>query len=128
MKRRIEKRKDPRYLGVPNINFSLTKSSDKREGKYMNQRKTRGFDDSELWSLDCTICKFIAPRLKAFIKHSEGSCPGKFYDNPDEWAVVLNKMLYAFEHYDVNYYLNNDADKINEGLDLFHKYFNMLWD
>lgn len=39
MKRRIEKRKDPKYLGIPNINFSLSKSSDKREGKYMNQRK-----------------------------------------------------------------------------------------
>lgn len=103
MKRRIEKRKDPKYLGIPNINFSLSKSSDKREGKYMNQRKLRGFDDTELWSLDCTICSFIAPRLKVFIKNTMGSCPGKFIDNPDEWVNILNKMLYAFEHYDVNY-------------------------
>ena len=128
MKRRIEKRKDPKYLGIPNINFSLSKSSDKREGKYMNQRKLRGFDDTELWSLDCTICSFIAPRLKVFIKNTMGSYPGKFIDNPDEWVNILNKMLYAFEHYDVNYKLGTNADKIEEGLNLFHEYFNMLWD
>lgn len=128
MKRRIEKRKDPKYLGIPNINFSLSKSSDKREGKYMNQRKLRGFDDTELWSLDCTICNFIAPRLKVFIKNSMGSCPSEFIDNPDEWVVILNKMLYAFENYGANYNLDENADKIKEGLDLFHEYFNMLWD
>lgn len=128
MKRRIEKRKDPRYLGIPNINFSLCGQSDKREGKFMNQRKTRGFDDTELWSLDCTICSFITPRLKAFIEKYSDSCPSILLDNPDEWTLILHKMLYAFEHYSVNYQSDEDADKINEGLDLFRKYFNYLWD
>lgn len=127
MKRRMEKRNDPKYLGIPNINFSLCGQSDKREGKYMNQRKTRGFDDSELWSLDCTICKFIAPRLKAFIEKYTEFCPSMFMDDPSEWVDILNKMLYAFEHYDVHYKLEDDADKIDEGLDLFRKYFNSLW-
>lgn len=41
---------------------------------------------------------------------------------------ILNKMLYAFEHYEVNYKMDENADKIEEGLNLFHEYFNMLWD
>ena len=94
----------------------------------MNQRKLRGFDDTELWSLDCTICRFIAPRLKVFIENTMSSCPGKFMDNPDEWVEILNKMLYAFEHYEVNYKMDENADKIEERLNLFHEYFNMLWD
>lgn len=129
MKRRIEKRKDPKYLGIPNINFSLIEQNNKREGEYMNQRKSRGFDDSEVWSLDCTICRFIAPRLKVLIELKHG-IPNEFFDKPDEWDSILNKMLYAFENYDVNYNLpdKDNADKITEGLDLFRKYFTSLWD
>lgn len=126
MKRRIEKRKDPKYLGIPNINFSLIEQNNKREGEYMNQRKSRGFDDSEVWSLDCTICRFIAPRLKVLMGLKHG-IPSEFFDKPDEWDVILNKMLYAFENYDVMYNIS-DEDKINEGLDLFRKYFTCLWD
>lgn len=57
-------KKDPKYLGIPNIQFSLTDKTDEREEKFSQQRIERGFDDSETWSLDCTITKFILPRLK----------------------------------------------------------------
>ena len=43
--------KDPKYLGIPNICFSLTEDTDRRESEYKEQRIQRGFDDSETWSL-----------------------------------------------------------------------------
>jgi hypothetical protein len=55
---------DPKYIDIPNICFSLTKPGDKREEKFRQQRLTRGFDDSETWSLRDTITDFILPRLK----------------------------------------------------------------
>ena len=41
---------------------------DKRFPKWKKQRKKRGFDDTETWSLDVTICKYLVPRLKRFRK------------------------------------------------------------
>jgi hypothetical protein len=37
---------DVKYLGIPNICFSLTDKNDKREKKLSKQRMVRGFDDS----------------------------------------------------------------------------------
>jgi len=114
---------DPKYLGIPNINFSLTCSHDSREEEYHQQRIIRGFDMSELWNLDATISKFILPRLKAFREESPGfpSC----FETKDEWKNVLGKMIDAFE----NIIDDNDREVniIDPGLELFRRYFYMLW-
>ena len=60
---------DPR--GIKNVNFSLGEETDKREPEWKAQRLTRGFDDTEMWSLDCTIAEFIAPRLKVFLEQAK---------------------------------------------------------
>lgn len=39
---------------------------DKRLPKFKKQLTTAGFDDTELWNLDETFVRFIAPRLNAF--------------------------------------------------------------
>ena len=57
---------DIKYLGIPNICFSLTGKDDKREIDFIKQRLERGFDDSETWSLRDTIALFILPRLKRY--------------------------------------------------------------
>jgi hypothetical protein len=57
---------DPRYIGVPNICFSLLDASDDRHEKYADQRRERGFDDYETWSLTDTFAKFMLPRLARF--------------------------------------------------------------
>ena len=44
---------------------------------YWWQRRTRGFDDSELWSLDYTIMRFAIPRLHALERMVHGY-PGEF--------------------------------------------------
>jgi hypothetical protein len=62
------KKIDIKYIGVPNICFSLTEKSEKRDNKFAKQRKKRGFDDSETWSLNYTIARFIIPRLKRYLE------------------------------------------------------------
>lgn len=44
---------------------------DERLTLFEKQREERGFDDSELWSLDCTLFKFLLPRLKALVEIRE---------------------------------------------------------
>lgn len=60
----MKKKIRPNYYGCVD---SLPKD-DKRLKLFKEQRKTRGFDDTELWSLDCAVFKFLKPRLKALIK------------------------------------------------------------
>ena len=62
------KKFDPKECNVPNVNFSLVSEDDQRGPQFKKQRLERGFDESETWSLDYTIARFIAPRLKAFIE------------------------------------------------------------
>ena len=48
---------DPRV--IKNVNFSLGKETDEREPEWKTQRLTRVFDDTEMWSLDCTIAILV---------------------------------------------------------------------
>ena len=107
--------------------LSLSKTvpeDDERQKKWKKQRKRRGFDDTELWSLDCTIVAFILPRLKVFRKKI-GSYPCEL--TFPAWKEILDKMITAFELYKISFPNNDEAAKIQEGLDLFRKYFHHLW-
>ena len=86
----------------------------------------RGFSDRQLWSLDCTIAKFVAPRLKRLkeiqhghpvIEADEQLClgcwsypemwnrenchwdPTGFYhlDSEQIWDEYMDKMIYAMD-------------------------------
>ena len=121
---------DPKYIDSPNINFSLEYNEDDEE-LYKKQRIERGFDDTELWSLDYTISRFIIPRLKAYNKYNVNSVPS-MVDSEELWHLYLNKMIKAFEiccddDYMVGYDKELDKEK-EEGLYLFSKYFQCLWD
>ncbi len=99
----------------------------KRSIRYFFQRWTRGWDDSDLWSLDQTISEFILPRLKEFKRTLHGY-PGDMTE--EEWNQILDKMIIAFElgskgFWDVN---EEDFTIAKEGLDLFAKHFFELWD
>lgn len=125
---------------IPNVNFSLIDPDDERWEKYKQQRLSRGFDNSELWSLDCTIAEFIAPRIREFAK-SPGGIPGKVdfmtkdqnLSNEEKekyWKEVLEKIAWSFENYRLDPPMedyNEWMDKVNEGLALFVEYFSSLW-
>lgn len=126
-------KRDPKYLDVPNINFSLDYGED-REEEYSKQRIEMGFDDSETWSLDHTIASFLLPRMKRFRELTNGypSCFGSM----DEWYEVIDKIISSLEKM-VNFDGNTmemmlDEIKvyeaeIQEGIDLLAKYFFSLW-
>lgn len=118
--------RDP--YGIPNVCFSLIDETDDRWGEYTKQRLERGFDDSETWSLDGTISKFIYPRLKAFLEDTKRlSCHPASIDF-DEWVSILEKMVKGFELLSLDEMKTNDEDVIiEEALDLFRKHFYSLW-
>lgn len=120
------KKPDPKYLGIPNICFSLTNIEDGREKEYKKQRIKRGFDDSELWSLDCTIADFILPRLKEFKKDYKRIVV-------DETHMIrdINRMIKAFKlvsRDDGSQIWNEKETKqYKKGIKVFAKRFGGLW-
>ena len=118
--------KDP--YGIKNVNFTLIDENDDRWEEYKRQRLDMGFDNSELWSLDGTISKFIYPRLKKFY---EEVCESGCYPacmTFEKWKDVLKKMVDGFE------LLANDRiktkeeeEKENDALKLLGEYFYGLW-
>lgn len=128
----------------------------RRELKFWWQRRTRGFDDSELWSLDCTMCKFMAPRLRELARQTYGY-PVTFlhgedfteetiqaFDNlPEEerhskheaaalaWETAVNKIARAMELWADNETFvepnSPEEQEVKEGFELFHKHLFSLW-
>lgn len=101
----------------------------KRKAKFFYQRRTRGWDDSDTWSLDYTIAKFVLPRLKRFKELNDGFPP----DFTEEtWDIALDDIIFAMECAINNsgsiYNLNpTEMKRWRRGNKLFGKYFNNLW-
>lgn len=116
---------DPKFLGIPNICFSLTEKNDEREIQYSEQRIETGFDDSETWSLNCTISNFILPRLKRFKELSEERTIR------NNLHKDLNIIIIAFELVvrDNGCWIWTEIEEkqVNKGLKLFRKNFFKLW-
>ena len=118
------KKIDPKYIGVPNICFSVIGEKDKRAVEFKKQRLARGFDDSELWGLDCAIAKFIIPRLERFLEVSS-----EHIDGTVEGGVkVLEAMrLIVAEVEDCKLLTEADKRCVAQGLKIFSKIFQTLW-
>lgn len=113
--------------GIPNVNFSLVGKDDRRWNEFRAQRLERGFDDSETWSLDSTIAKFILPRLMCFREVNMGY-PSSISEQ--EWNDIIDRMILAFSLLagDAAFLTGKeDQKKIDEGLDLFAKWYTSLW-
>lgn len=119
------------------------------------QRRTRGFDDSDLWSLDYTILRFTLPRLKALREMVHGF-PGEFlYADETEqavwayealpseaqerisneafqrWKDTIGEMIESIElwlEHDGNFENDEQEKRFQKGWVLFQKYFFALWD
>ena len=104
---------------------------EKRKILFKKQRKERGWDDSETWSMDSTISKFVCLRLKRF-KEVKCGYPG-FLSSMEKWDEILDHIIYAMEvlsndklHYgcDLN---QKEWKRVQKGCNLFGKYFQDLW-
>lgn len=98
----------------------------KRSCRFFWQRMTRGWDDSETWSLDYSLAKLILPRL---IRLKEFRL--EYIENPPGWIEDLDKMIAAFEFLgSEERWSCYDKDKWNEaqeGVELFAKHYTSLW-
>jgi len=104
-------------------NVRYLKKKDPRRELYRKQRKERGFDNSELWSLDMTIIEFTLPRLKAFRDYTISFPIDEKIKTFEEWQQVIDKMIYGMEKYKEDTW----DTEATEGIDLFLKYFRHLW-
>ena len=92
------------------------------------QRLERGFDDSELWSLDATLCKFLLPRLKRFKKVT---CVHPACLSQEEWNSILDEIIWLCEQYENNRFYarldDNEEVRANKAKDLLGEYLFCLW-
>lgn len=105
----------------------LVQSWGSRIFKHWWQRRVRGFDDSETWSLDHSLAQWIVPRLKRFRGITVGY-PGHLSEQ--EWDVILLKMIAAFEFAASEerwMASHTEYQKHQDGIDLFAKHFWALW-
>lgn len=104
--------------------------------KWFFQRRIRGFDDRELWSLDDTFYNWLYVRLKRFMEVNIHSYPER-YNSYEEWHKELETRLnqlkliidYHYDEQDFPYpttYLPQDRiDQINSDVDEERIRFNM---
>ena len=114
---------DIKYLGVPNICFSLTDKDDSRESEYSEQRISRGFDDSETWALANTIAKFIIPRLKRFIEISNDH----FIRSTHDYELFLRSLELINRDNGSWIFTESEENELEKGLKLFPEIFQTLW-
>ena len=82
----------------------------------------------EVWNTYHTLSQIIVPRLQAFkALEKHGYCPD--FKGMREWINAIQKMIDAFEllKYAASY-TEDEERRIEQGLDLFRKFYRNLWD
>lgn len=124
------------YFGFGGPDPTCSDMSLRKQERMYRQRKGIGFDESETWSLDYTIAKFILPRLKYFRDNHVGFPDTVSTD--ENWCDILDMMICAFEFIIMDYDGiapdSNDHEyefrksAIDHGMRLFAKHIQNLWD
>ena len=92
---------------------------DRRLKELRRQRDEQGFDDSEIWSLDCTVMSYMLPRLKRVIELRNERFVVSEEDKAE--AVELISLVEFFTD------VEHDKQKRERFLELFNKHFFSLW-
>ena len=104
------------------------KPKKKRPKNTENWSHKNDFPIEDVWNTDNTLAQIIVPRLLAFKALDKHGGPSEFKDMR-EWNNTIQKMIDAFEL--MKYVRSNTEEEertIEQGLDLFRKYFRSLWD
>ncbi len=100
----------------------------RRKFKFLFQRKTRGWDDSETWNLDFEFAKWIYPRIKRFKEINNGH-PEELTE--EEWNSTIQEMVDGFEIMSDEeryfWYSKEDGKKIKKAMRLWYKWHCYLW-
>lgn len=103
---------------------------DDRQEKWKKQREERGFDNTELWSFDVTVIRYLTPRLQAF-KEIIVHYPN-YFNSLDEWKQTIDTIIKGFSNY-IHYTENeilwdgHNDEEFENSLDLFFKHFRHFW-
>lgn len=85
--------------------------------------------EEEIWGTYQFIAAEILPRLQAFKSYNKKGYPCFRINNMNEWNKAIQKMIDAFEILSRPFTPSDEEDPIvEEGLDLFRKYYRNLWD
>ena len=99
-----------------------------RSIRFFFQRLIRGWDDAETWNIDSTVATFILPRLKRFAQLRIGH-PSEISDA--QWTKIIDQIIWSMEYIsNENHYIitdKKDCKKLQDGLNLFGKWFLYLW-
>lgn len=107
-----------------------------RSVKFAYQRVVRGYDDTAYWSLDTYLAEMLVPIMTWYRDNDPHMMSKDFgveeYFTREEQVEVYNKMITAFQSmidYDhlIEDYTPELQDKVDEGLQLFAKYFRGFW-
>ena len=101
--------------------------------KWAYQRAVRGYDDTAFWSLNSYLTDIALPVLKRYRKEKSGY-PSTL-ESKEEWDKILDKMIRAFQLMHDDDYTGIPVSswgerqkEIDEGLALFAKHYQSLWD
>jgi len=118
-----------------------------------NQRVDVSIEPHDVWSLDWTLAQIIHPGLIMLKQQKNGApwvdpadVPEELRPTPEELAnyeedahidelwfdrfdYILDEMIWAFDQikHDVNIHSKSEAERINNALRLFGKYYQSLW-
>jgi hypothetical protein len=85
------------------------------------QRMTRGWDDSETWSLDHTFQEWIVPRLERYSELERD----RHVMSPEFWQAI-DEMLEGFR-LDASSWKPEERKKVQKAYDQFAKWHEALW-
>jgi hypothetical protein len=87
------------------------------------QRGYRGFGDNDTWDFDYYLATIISQGLKHLKKYYRGSKPTK-----KELDIMIKGFETNIEMMDNPRRYEELKPIFDKGMELFHKYFNYLWD
>lgn len=92
------------------------------------QRAVRGHDDRDLWNLNHAVAKLIVAGTSGMLEWGHGY-PGEL-DSIEEWNEILTKIRDGFQAYLDDDWLEHpdNREAFNEGMALFARWFEGLWD
>lgn len=122
-------KKIPRFIYEGDLFLIGLEKGKRAKKRAVQQRKRKakyGFSDDETWSLDYTIACFALPRLKRYKKITK-SFPSSM-EKIEDWYEILDKIIFSLEAIVEERIFDTPIDeRIQEGCELFGKYFLNLW-
>ncbi len=111
-----------------------------REIKWFFQRGKRGYAEEDCWSLDNYLISWLPQAIRELKKNIHGHPISDEVKNTNDWKRILEKIARGFEskrkQENITWKKTKDFDskykelqkEFEEGMKLFTKYFQNLWD